>query len=220
MREKRIGQAAAAGLCSARMNKPEPAGAGAADIVFDRDFIVIYRALGPSLCEAITRQFDADGSKRPGRIGAAGDTAYAADTKVSWDLEILPNGPWADLFRRIHPVIQSCIAHYLSRSPILQSFPLEATGYKIQMYPRGEGHFRWHADAAGGASADRVVAMVLYLNDVAQGGETEFFHQGLKISPRAGQLVLFPAGWNYMHCGHTPVSGDKYIISTFIRIKR
>lgn len=202
------------------MNKPERPGSPAADIVFDRDFIVVYRALDPALCAAITRQFDSDGGKHRGRIGAGGDTAYAADTKVSWDLEILPDGAWADIFGRIHPAIQSCIADYVSRSPILQSLALQATGYKVQMYPQGEGHFRWHADAVGGASADRVVAMVLYLNDVARGGETEFFHQGLKIAPRAGQLVLFPAGWNYMHCGHTPTSGDKYIISTFIRIKR
>ena len=87
------------------------------------------------------------------------------------------------------------------------------------MYPRGEGRFGWHADAVGGASGDRVVAMVLYLNDVERDGETEFFHQGLKVSPRAGQLLLFPAGWNYMHCGHVPESGDKYVISTFVRIK-
>lgn len=191
----------------------------AADVVFDRDFITLYRALDAELCEAVRRLFDADAGKRPGRIGAGDSTAYAQDTKVSWDLEILPTGPWSDLFRCIHGPIQACIAHYLSRSPILQSFPLQATGYKIQMYSRGEGRFGWHADAVGGSSGDRAVAMVLYLNDVERGGETEFFHQGLKVSPRTGQLLLFPAGWNYMHCGQVPVSGDKYVISTFIRIK-
>jgi len=187
--------------------------------LYDRDFITLYPGLDEPLCSAVIERFDGDASKRPGRIGAAGNSSYAEDTKVSWDLEILPDGPWADLFRRIHPQIQACIAHYLSRSPILQSFDLQATGYKIQMYPRGEGHFKWHADSVGGASGDRVVAMVLYLNDVERGGETEFFHQGLKIAPKAGQLVLFPAGWNYMHCGHKPESGNKYVISTFIRIK-
>ena len=186
----------------------------------DRDFITLYAALDEPLCRAVIERFDRDEGKRPGRTGTPGQAALAEQTKRSWDLEIAPDGPWRDLFQRIHPRIQACIAHYLSRSPILQSFDLQATGYKIQMYPRGEGHFKWHADSVGGASGDRVVAMVLYLNDVERGGETEFFHQGLKIAPKAGQLVLFPAGWNYMHCGHVPESGDKYVITTFIRIKR
>lgn len=185
----------------------------------DRDFITLYAGLDEATCRAVIERFDRDEGKRQGRIGGPGQAAQAEQVKRSWDLEIRHDGDWQEIFQRIHPRIQACIAHYLSRSPILQSFDLQATGYKIQMYPRGDGHFRWHADSVGGNTGDRVVAMVLYLNDVARGGETEFFHQGLKIQPRAGQLVLFPAGWNYMHCGHVPESGDKYVISTFIRIK-
>ncbi|HIV73289.1 MAG TPA: 2OG-Fe(II) oxygenase [Candidatus Aquabacterium excrementipullorum] len=190
------------------------------DILFDQDFIVLYQGLEPALCRAVVDRFDQDKGKQRGRIGgSAKDAFYEDDAKISWDLEILNEGPWRDIFQAIHPGIQACLAEYLSRSPILRSFNLQATGYKIQMYPRNEGRFRWHADSVGQGAGDRVVAMVLYLNDVAKGGETEFFHQGVKISPRAGHLVLFPAGWNYMHCGHVPESGDKYIISTFIRIK-
>lgn len=200
------------------LTAPAPA-AASTTAVYDRDFIAIYDGLAPALCRDIVQRFDRDDGKRPGRIGGPGEAALAGQAKRSWDLEIRPGGDWGELFRRIHAPIQACIADYLSRSPILQSFPLQATGYKIQMYPRGEGRFDWHADSVGGATGDRVVAMVLYLNDVERGGETEFFHQRLKVSPRAGQLVLFPAGWNYMHCGHVPESGDKYVISTFIRIK-
>jgi len=93
------------------------------------------------------------------------------------------------------------------------------TGYKIQMYPRQEGYFRWHADSVGKGAQSRVAAMVLYLNDVDSGGETEFFHQQVKIPPRAGNLLIFPAGWNYMHCGQVPLSADKYVISSFIKIR-
>jgi 2-oxoglutarate-Fe(II)-dependent oxygenase superfamily protein len=135
------------------------------------------------------------------------------------DLEILNSGPWQDIFRRIHPLVTACMAHYLSRSPILQSFPLEGTGYKIQMYPQQVGFFRWHADSVGRNAGSRVVAMILYLNDVERGGETEFYHQAVRIAPRTGHLMLFPACWNYMHCGREPESSSKYIIQTFIRLK-
>jgi hypothetical protein len=194
-------------------------GDAAAEIVHAHDFIVVYRGLDAELCRGIIDRFDRDQSKWRGRIGRPGGVSCQEQIKSSWDLEILKEGAWQDIFQRIHPRIAACIGHYLSRSPILQSFPLQVTGFKIQMYPQKHGYFRWHADSAGKDSRDRVVAMVLYLNDVEKGGETEFFHQRLKISPQAGHLVLFPAAWNYMHCGHTPESGDKYVISSFVRIK-
>lgn len=189
------------------------------DVIFDQDFIVIYQGLDLALCRSVVNLFDSEGGSWRGKIGSDKEGYHEDDAKVSWDLEIRNEGVWADLFQQIHPQITACLSDYLSRSPILRSFPLQATGYKIQMYPKNEGHFKWHADSVGGDSGDRVVAMVLYLNDVEVGGETEFFHQGVKISPRAGQLALFPAGWNYMHCAHVPQSCAKYIISTFIRIK-
>jgi hypothetical protein len=189
------------------------------EIIQGHDFIVVYRGLDPQLCRCIIDRFDRDQGKWRGRVGRSGSVSHQEPIKSSWDLEILHEGPWQDVFQSIHPRIQACIDHYVSRSPILRSFPLQATGFKIQMYPQNQGYFRWHADAAGKDSRDRVVAMVLYLNDVERGGETEFFHQRLKISPRAGHLALFPAGWNYMHCGHAPESNDKYVISTFVRIK-
>lgn len=197
----------------------EATGAAAVEIIHDQDFIVVYRGLEAELCRCIIDRFDGDAGKWRGRVGRSGGVSHQEPIKNSWDLEILNAGAWQDIFQRIHPEITGCISHYLSRSPILQSFPLQATGFKIQMYPANQGYFRWHADSAGKDSRDRVVAMILYLNDVERGGETEFFHQRLKISPRAGRLVLFPAGWNYMHCGHTPESHDKYVISTFVRIK-
>ncbi|KAF1049159.1 2OG-Fe(II) oxygenase [Xylophilus sp.] len=191
-----------------------------ADVVYDEDFITVYRALDAALCRDIVERFDRDPAKWRGRIiSHAGEVARQEQTKRSWDLEIRDEGAWREVFRSIHPRITDCVQHYLARSPVLQSFALQGTGYKIQMYSRHEGYFRWHADALGRNHGNRVVALILYLNDVLRGGETEFFHQGVKVCPRAGHLLLFPAGWNYMHCGHVPESGAKYIVQTFIRTR-
>ena len=199
-------------------NARDPA-ASPVDIVRSHDFIVVYKGLDSVLCRSIIDLFDRDRSKWRGKVIKSGDTTHEGQIKNSWDLEILNEGAWQGIFRQIHPRIAACLAHYLAQSPVLQSFDLQGSGYRIQMYPRNEGYFRWHADSVGKHGAGRVAAMVLYLNDVEKGGETEFFHQRITISPRAGQLVLFPTGWNYMHRGNTPESGDKYIVSTFIKVK-
>ncbi|MCR6654161.1 MAG: 2OG-Fe(II) oxygenase [Cellvibrionaceae bacterium] len=188
-------------------------------VLFARDFIVVYRGLDQTLCDAIIAAFDRDRNKWQGKVGRAGETSQQAEIKSSWDLEIPEQGEWRGLYQQMHSRIQACTSHYLSASPVLQSFPLQMTGYKIQMYPRREGYFRWHADSVGKDAQSRVAAMVLYLNDVDRGGETEFFHQHIKIPPRAGNILLFPAGWNYMHCGQVPESSDKYVISSFIKIR-
>ena len=190
------------------------------DVIYDQDFITIYQALDKDVCRDIIALFDSDKNKWRGKIGSTSDEYHEHDAKVSWDLEILNEGIWHDIFQRIHPQIQICINEYIARSPILSAYDLQGSGYKIQMYPKNEGYFRWHADSVGEFSGDRVVAMVLYLNDVEKGGETEFYHQGIKVSPREGHLALFPSGWNYMHCAHKPESGDKYMISTFIKVKQ
>lgn len=188
------------------------------EVMHDKDFIVVYRGLDADLCKAVIDLFDQDSSKWRGKIGRSDGISHQEETKNSWDLEISNEGEWQNLFQKIHPQIQACMTDYLARSPVLKSFPLLATGYKIQMYPKNQGYFRWHADSLGRNARNRVAAMVLYLNDVEQGGETEFFHQHIKVAPKAGYLVMFPAGWNYMHCGHVPESNDKYIISSFIKI--
>lgn len=191
----------------------------AVDIIFDQQFIVVYQGLDKELCRSVIDMFDSDKNKWRGKIGRSGAAFHEDEIKISWDAEILNEGVWQNIFQKIHPKIAVCMSEYLARSPVLQSFNLQVTGYKIQMYPKNEGRFLWHADSVGENAGDRVVGMVLYLNDVESGGETEFFHQGIKITPKAGQLALFPAGWNFMHCGHTPLSSDKYIISTFIKVK-
>ena len=54
-----------------------------------------------------------------------------------------------------------------------------------------------------------------YLNDVEEGGETEFC-SGLKIKPKAGTVVIFPASWYIMHRGNKPISNNKIICNGWI----
>ena len=55
-------------------------------------------------------------------------------------------------------------------------------------------------------------AFLVYLNDVKEGGETEFLYANLKIQPKKGTLLVHPAGYPYFHKGNVPVSDDKYIL--------
>jgi predicted 2-oxoglutarate/Fe(II)-dependent dioxygenase YbiX len=72
-------------------------------------------------------------------------------------------------------------------------------------------------DGGPGVFSQRQLVAVWYLNDVqGPGGETEFAHQEVKVTPKEGRLVLFPPFWTHLHRGATVERGVKYIATTWI----
>lgn len=87
---------------------------------------------------------------------------------------------------------------------------------RIKRYIAEEGDkFEPHFDALD-YTCNRYMVFLWYLNDVAEGGETEFCNLDLRISARAGRLLMFPPYWMFQHAGLPPRSNDKYIISTYM----
>jgi hypothetical protein len=56
-----------------------------------------------------------------------------------------------------------------------------------------------------------------YLNDVHEGGETEFFGSYL-IKAEIGKMIIFPSDWMFPHCGKTPISNDKYVLTGWLYV--
>ncbi len=91
----------------------------------------------------------------------------------------------------------------------------------IQKYARGHGGYHiWHSERypmqGSVEPLHRVLFMILYLNDVLIGGETEFLYQGMKIPPRAGTLLVAPAGFTHTHRGNVPTDTEKYVAASWI----
>ncbi|MBO9665178.1 2OG-Fe(II) oxygenase [Dokdonella sp.] len=87
---------------------------------------------------------------------------------------------------------------------------------RIKRYRAGaDEQFQPHFDSID-AVANRYLVFLWYLNDVADGGETEFCDLGVKVSARTGRLLMFPPYWLFQHAGLPPRSNDKYILSTYL----
>jgi hypothetical protein len=87
---------------------------------------------------------------------------------------------------------------------------------KIQKTKIGGGYHNWHCESSDRGSSSRVAVFIAYLNDVDEGGETEFLYQHMRVKPETGKLVIFPAGYTHTHRGNPPLSNDKYIITGWI----
>lgn len=89
-------------------------------------------------------------------------------------------------------------------------------GQKIQRTKPGGGYHVWHCEHGDPSTSRRVLAYILYLNDVEEGGETEFLYTPMRVKPKTGRLVIFPAGFTHTHRGNPPISGDKYIVTGWV----
>jgi len=90
--------------------------------------------------------------------------------------------------------------------------------WQIQKYEKGIGHYQqYHTEEPNlKANCRRMLVTMFYLNDIEEGGETTFLYSGLKIKPKAGTFVVWPAPWPYVHNGEVPISSDKYIATTWL----
>ena len=94
----------------------------------------------------------------------------------------------------------------------------------VQKYAASSGGYpHWHCEISPDGSFEplhRLVLWMYYLNDVESGGETEFYFQKKAIRPQKGTVVIAPAGFTHTHRGNVPLSGDKYIITSWLLYNR
>jgi len=94
------------------------------------------------------------------------------------------------------------------------------TSLKIQKTLPTEGYHVWHIEHGKGFENEpRAFVFSIYLNDVEEGGETEFLHFSKRTKPKTGRIVIWPAGFPYLHRGNPPLSGEKYILTSWMMLR-
>lgn len=93
----------------------------------------------------------------------------------------------------------------------------------IQKYQQSAGGYpHWHSEHfphptdTTQRSLRRSLLVLFYLNDIEDGGETEFFYQQAKVKPKAGSVILAPCDFTHTHRGLAPRSSDKYVIASWV----
>ena len=125
---------------------------------------------------------------------------------------------------KTHPVLVSvldkfwkCYSAYAKKySILLKSNTQGINSIRIQKTDPGGGYHNWHYENDGRHFGSRLAAFIIYLNNVPVGGETEFLYYPRRIKPKAGTLVIWPAGFTHTHRGNPPISNTKYIITGWI----
>ena len=99
--------------------------------------------------------------------------------------------------------------------------PFRYSNIKIQKTLPTEGYHIWHVEHGVGHHLNDARAFVysIYLNDVEEGGETEFLHFSKRVKPKKGRIAIWPAAFPYLHRGNPPLSGEKYILTSWMLLR-
>tara|TARA_R110000868_G_scaffold160407_7_gene389975 strand:+ start:813 stop:1388 length:576 start_codon:yes stop_codon:yes gene_type:complete len=173
-------------------------------------------AVNTELCEQIIARFEADPRRAPSTANINGQPTVHT-LRTGTHLVCDTTGDWGEIVKAIVPALQSTLALYAQKHTALKSVieteGLDCTGPVIERVDPGQG-FAWHYDQTS-HSRQRVLAGLLYLQTIKEGGHTEFKEQGHTIRPETGKIALFPPYWTHMHRGVSPTSETKYVISFF-----
>ncbi|MER3547450.1 MAG: 2OG-Fe(II) oxygenase [Rhodanobacteraceae bacterium] len=117
-------------------------------------------------------------------------------------------------FRQIEEYLEKYNSEMRLSIPVPNSKRLAE--FRMKRYRPNSGEkFQLHFDSINEV-CDRFLVFLWYLNDVTEGGETEFPDFNVRVAARAGRLLMFPPYWMFQHAGLPPVSSDKYILSTYM----
>lgn len=175
-------------------------------------------ALSKKVCNHVISKFENDDNKYTGRILSGIDTSF----KRSTDLSLSSLSQWKEedkiFSESLYENVKTYFSLYKEEFNFFQCIGnISDSGYQIQRTRPGE-FYKWHHDFLCHNNKYRILTLIWYLNDVEYDGETQFI-DGTKIKPETGKLMIFPATWNYVHCGVPPKSETKYLCTTWVSIQ-
>jgi len=192
------------------------------------DFIGVWHNLMPKptcdiLIEYMKRAIETGSSYQPEDEGEVPDhtmshvvnsAEYYGGNLNRRDFAFLMNYNNITLCRQVNSVLNSCLKHYIDEYYSIKESDVISLDIKCQMTPPGGGYHLWHHEDGDLVHAARELVWMIYLNDMPDGeAETEFLYQRRRFKPRAGTVLLWPAGFTHTHKGNTVLTEDKYILT-------
>jgi hypothetical protein len=192
--------------------------------VYGMNFIGKWMLQDKIICDELIHFFNnSDYALKNKKSGGVINGNYAQNQidvsyKNSTDLFFSPLEYNIPCIRNYLNQLQKICEKYTKKYPYCNNFSpwIISEGFNIQYYqPPSGGFTKWHTERVSSKSPNstRHLVFMTYLNDVNDGGETEFYHQKIKIKPKRGLTVIWPADWTHVHRGIISPTEEKYIVT-------
>ena len=189
-------------------------------LVMDNLIRVYDDVVDEESCERMIKMFEDSKDTQPVKLDDG-------DNSISFtQLTMVEHKEWESVQAGMLEVFQDYIMRYnIDVSLKSKQWP-ETYGYeaiRMKRYLDNDyDRFDPHVDVLNYETARRFLAFFIYLNDVEEGGETEFVnlykpgtYVPFKVEAQRGRLLMFPPLWPWYHAGRKPISNNKYIIHSY-----
>ena len=165
-----------------------------------KDFIGVFPdAVNPNFCDYLCEYLDNATELQGGR-----NYTHVKDKQIC--LDAFSPGESKNLME----FVNGCLYYYINEFSYLTNFSYVSALVLLQKTEPTQGYHMFHGENINWNVQNRTLAWMLYLNDVEEGGETEWLYQKRKIKPERGTVVIWPGSFTHLHRGNPPMS-DKYI---------
>ena len=181
------------------------------------NFVGVFKnAFTKEFCERVIKQYEDMAESGHGQTRFASENAartWKDDTQVfADDIDYIPlrtsTKEFNELFwGKYFPIYEQ------EYSVLKESGRHTNYAFKIQKTKIGGGYHVWHYESSTREHSHRLLTWILYLNDVQEGGETEFLYHHMRVKPEQGTLVIWPAAFTHTHRVNPPLSNEKYIVT-------
>jgi len=184
------------------------------------NFIGSWNIENDKLCNEIIKFFEENKSMQ--RVGITA-TGYDPKIKQTTDMAIQPSdlkNKKYSLFNSYFNLLKDCFLDYRNQYPFLKHEFFNRThigNFNVQKYNSGDHFSHLHSERVSLDSLHRLFAWMTYLNNVDDGGTTNFEYYDIKVKPEIGKTLIWPAEWTHAHTGSILKSGTKYIITGWIQ---
>lgn len=140
--------------------------------------------------------------------------------ELSYNAKLFNLPPFEALTKSLNQCLAECLDLYTEHYEVLRYFELQNTATLVQKTRPGEGYHAWHCEDGMPANMHRrKLVWMIYLNDIKDGGETEFLYYGKRIQPKRGTLLIWPVNFTHAHRGNPPLKEDKYVATGWLESK-
>ena len=178
-------------------------------------FIGSWNIKNDDLCKQIINFFEENKIlQKKGSTGKGVDETIKKTTDILISPIDLKNDEFKCFNNYMHE-LHKCFIDYQHQWPFMKKIikTLDIRSFNVQKYLAGGHYSSIHTERFNFQYSDRLFAWMTYLNNVEEGGETNFSHYGIRVKPEIGKTLIWPAEWTHAHNGGIVNSGEKYIIT-------
>jgi len=194
----------------------------------ESQFIKVYKdVLPPELCKHMIDTYEKLWSEQEEQIKKMSICYNSEGIKTCGAcncqrLDIMQHHEFREPFNQVINRFQSVIGQYKKDVTVHdRQWPINYRYENLRIKRflcDGEQQHDTHVDATNADTARRFLALVCYLNDDFDEGETEFPQYNMKTEVSTGTVALFPVAWSYLHRGKPPKNGyAKYMLGCFLQ---